>query len=188
MSDERLWADLRETNVSTYETVYARHRTRLRVMARKDSHLLQQVITDYNIANCDLSYVVAVLVASGYDLHGKSTTVRATPHTLISTRRYYGELMFTFVDVLARSLQSSDTIRRDIVIMSDELEKLQMILPTLDRAKLMKHTPLLEYNEADKKRTPLTRVIIACSDETLDVLRETDLYMVDYDYGDDWRS
>lgn len=67
----------------------------------------------------------------------------------------------------------SDTIRRELVVASREVEQLRKTLEKLGTGRVLSHRSLHEYNDELATRVPMTYVLIACSDAHLDALFNT---------------
>lgn len=174
MSIGELWQDIYDTNVETYELMYACHRKRLKEMTKTKPNLIKEVITNYMIKHGNLPYVIAVLIAAGYDLDRHDETTE-TPFTLILKNRYYAEMMFPMTCEMADSLKTSHNIRRHITIHLCDIEKLRNILERIGDSKIMYHSPMNEYNNAMTTMIPLSHVVIVCSDVTLERIHHEDL-------------
>lgn len=171
--------NLRNVNSATFENIYSRRRILWRNMARRNNILIREVCVDYNISSDNMTYVLGVLIAVGYDLDEKSTE-EDTPYMLLFKSRYFASMYFPMVYLVADYLKTSHNIRRHYTIYTRDIEKLQTILESLEHAKLMKHFSFEEYNNKEKELR--THVIIACSDDTLDCLLKQDISLEEYDY------
>lgn len=92
------------TNAETYETVYAQYRHQLKTC------LLWRIVRDYRITGANMTYVLAILLASGVELDRR----------VIITNRTYGELMLRPAERLAHMLRTASHIKRHVVVTRDE--------------------------------------------------------------------
>jgi hypothetical protein len=152
-------------------------------MARTNNNLIREVCVDYNISSDNITYVLAILIAVGYNLNENSTE-EETPFMLLFKSRYFARFYFPAAYLMADNLKTSHNIRRHYTIYTVDLEKLLTILQRLNHSKLMKHLSLDEYNKNKEVNLQRTHVVIACSDETLDCLLKQDIILEEYDFDD----
>lgn len=144
------------TSPATYEAMHARYRMPLkRMRIDSDSNLLHQAIVDQRIAHQNLSYVAAVLVASGRYVMDEEACKLATTH------RHHAHLMFDYIGKLATHLQTSDTIKRAVTLSANGLVKLEQ------EQKVMRKFPAISSSSQPPTHYLL---VLGCSDEAIDRL------------------
>jgi len=165
-SDRAMWHDLcTGTSAATYEVMHARYRValmRLRTGGRGGGggNLLHQAISDQRIVHQNLSYVVAVLMASGFSMDKEA-------RDLMATHRHHGRLLFDYTEKLTAHLKTSDTIKRTLVVSANAMTK-------LEEQQVMRKFPRADLNAYNNNMSPPQPthylLIIACSDTAIDRL------------------
>lgn len=167
---------VRDINASTYESIYAQYRTQLRA---SPAELLYSAVTDYNVANGNMSYVVAVVLASTAGRFTLDTRLGDDGGTmlreLIVARRYHGHMMLDYIDRLVVHLATSPHIRRIVLIGAAELARLLQkehckVVRQLPQASAVGDNDSGAYGDMMPQEANV--LVMACTDYDIDRLTE----------------
>lgn len=178
---EQFWIDLHEVNAATYEAVYALHRNRLRECVTEIPDLLHIAITDHSFSSRNLSYVMGILLAVGFDLARPDDNTLCSARALLPVYRAYGEQLIEPANNVAAILRGGPHIKRRLVVEESEWSVIH--------ADIQRMPQIAIYGEIQEMRLctcedgphglrptskataiPTRLITLACSDASFDTL------------------